>query len=344
VNLFQKFVYGINGLLLLATLLSCGATYIDPESFWPASLVAMTLPIFLAVNVMFIIYWLIAKPKKILISVIAILSCLGTMQGLIQFNKSPKEIPSDGIEIYSYNSGGYGHGEGYTWYKRINAFEKWMLEKNADIYCFQENVLECFELKGHENDTYKAHRFSREHGTSIYSKHPILNRGKVDFGLITNSCVWIDVKIRKDTFRIYSAHLKSNRITPDDLTELNDINRDYKKNISDTKGVLSKYGKQSTTRSQQAKQLLAHINKSPHKVILCGDFNEPPQSNVYKQVSKVLKDSYIEKGFGVDGTFAGKLPFLRIDYVMVDPALEVLSHEVISETKSDHFPLRVFIK
>ena len=58
--------------------------------------------------------------------------------------------------------------------------------------------------------------------------------------------------------------------------------------------------------------------------------------NVYR---KFLGDAFLEQESGFGFTYAGPLPFLRIDFVMASEGLEVVSFERIGETFSDHFGL-----
>jgi endonuclease/exonuclease/phosphatase family metal-dependent hydrolase len=69
-------------------------------------------------------------------------------------------------------------------------------------------------------------------------------------------------------------------------------------------------------RARQAEILREHIAASPHPVIVCGDFNDTPLSYSYRLMSKGLKDSFMEKGWGLGTTYAGALPALRIDYIL----------------------------
>ena len=68
-------------------------------------------------------------------------------------------------------------------------------------------------------------------------------------------------------------------------------------------------------RAHQAEEIQRHIDGSPYPVILCGDFNDTPLSYTYRQLSRKLTDSFIEKGRGIGNTYIGGFPSFRIDYV-----------------------------
>jgi len=223
--------------------------------------------------------------------------------------------------------------------KIIFSFKRDFRKINADIYCIQECNLESRKMLNDLFGDYESYFFHPTEGTAIYSRYPIKNANKIDFGLIANSGIYLDIDIKGTMTRIFNIHLKSNEITKGEIADVRDLNKDYDKNLEDTKGVLSKYGKQSLLRVKQMKQVLEVISKSPNPVVLCGDFNEPPQSYVYKETAKKLKDSFREKGMGIGGTYAGSIPFLRIDYIFTDQKFQVLDYQKLTYPWSDHYPI-----
>ena len=81
------------------------------------------------------------------------------------------------------------------------------------------------------------------------------------------------------------------------------------------------------------------MNNSPYKVIVCGDFNDTPQSYTYNLLSENLNDSFKTKGVGFGTTYAGSIPALRIDYILTHEKIKVQSHKILKENYSDHFPV-----
>jgi endonuclease/exonuclease/phosphatase family metal-dependent hydrolase len=97
-------------------------------------------------------------------------------------------------------------------------------------------------------------------------------------------------------------------------------------------------------RARQAEALKKEIEDSPYKVIVCGDFNDTPTSYTYRTVSSGLKDAFISGGVGMSGTYAGKLPSFRIDYILYDKKFSSANYEVVKEELSDHYPVECFIR
>ncbi len=53
-------------------------------------------------------------------------------------------------------------------------------------------------------------------GNAIYSKFPIVNSGHLDFEGTNNSILWADVAVRRDTVRVFCAHLQTTDIKSSD--------------------------------------------------------------------------------------------------------------------------------
>lgn len=89
---------------------------------------------------------------------------------------------------------------------------------------------------------------------------------------------------------------------------------------------------------------LAHPDCIPGSRILCGDFNALPQFRVHRRVARVLRDSQLGRdGHRPRNTFFSRYPLSRIDYIFVDPEMEVSGVTVPSDwlarVASDHLPL-----
>jgi endonuclease/exonuclease/phosphatase family metal-dependent hydrolase len=90
-------------------------------------------------------------------------------------------------------------------------------------------------------------------------------------------------------------------------------------------------------------QWLEHPDCRP-PAVLCGDFNALPSSPVCRLLRRRLKDA--QSAFErrrPSGTFFGRFPAARIDYIFVDRGIEVVGVEVpdteLSRLASDHLPL-----
>jgi len=336
----SKAFYVVNVLVFFLMIASCLSLYLDPSSSQLLVLLGASFPIFLLLNCLFIFYWLVIEPKRIFLSIIALLVCFKSVKSLINYSGSSSTDKS-GLSLLSYNIGGtfflpYAERE-----ERMKWIPKEISNVNPDIIAFQESSMVQF-IKDDLLE-YESHYFTNA-GTSLFSKLPILDKGKLTFGGTINSGAWIDVKTGGQRIRIYSVHLQSNKISSSEIKALNDLNRNYEDNIKESRNVFSKYSEKSKVRIAQTKLLLEQIAKSPYPVVVLGDFNEPSFTYIYKKMTQNLDDSFLKKGSGLGTTLNGKIPFLRIDYAFVDKQIEVLKHEVLDWELSDHFPILVRVK
>jgi endonuclease/exonuclease/phosphatase family metal-dependent hydrolase len=92
-------------------------------------------------------------------------------------------------------------------------------------------------------------------------------------------------------------------------------------------------------RSKQAELVRRELDGSPYPVILCGDFNDLPNSFTYFKIKGDRNDAFLQRGFGVGRTFASLSPTLRIDYILADKTLAVEQFKKTITPWSDHYPL-----
>lgn len=92
-------------------------------------------------------------------------------------------------------------------------------------------------------------------------------------------------------------------------------------------------------RSQQVDRIIGHINETPHRTIICGDFNDTPMSYTYHTLSKNRKDTFEEAGKGFGATFIPVWPLLRIDYLLVPEDSQCITHTILKTQLSDHYPV-----
>ncbi|MEZ4932708.1 MAG: endonuclease/exonuclease/phosphatase family protein [Saprospiraceae bacterium] len=337
----------LNVLLILVTLLAYLSPFINPSKVWHFSFLGLAYPILLFGNVLFIAFWLWRRNRYFLFSAGCILAGFGYFSSLLGLHFfSEKDSSKDAISVMTYNVAGlsrYFDKKNSTSEKKLEAF-KTLLKKTGtpDVFCVQESALNLVRETLQEITGYPY--FFKEKGTVIFSKYPFADSGKIPFGKTSNSCIWGDLKTPKGIVRVYAAHLQSNWLAPAAMEVVEDVDPRKKKTWLGIAKVLRLYKSAASRRSEQVGLVASHIAQSPHPVILCGDLNDTPVSYVYQVLSKDLQDSFCEKGFGFDFTYAGKIPGLRIDYIFSDQSFKVLSHEVPKLELSDHYPVLVSLE
>jgi endonuclease/exonuclease/phosphatase (EEP) superfamily protein YafD len=168
----------------------------------------------------------------------------------------------------------------------------------------------------------------------------IVGKGEIKFPNTFNVCIYTDLKIGNDTVRIYNNHLQSIKFLKEDYVLIDTIRLQYnERQVLGLQKILVRVRDAFRTRAQQVDDVSAQIRRSPHPVIVCGDFNDSPVSYSYKTMRNKLKDAFIESGNGIGYTYRGKFPSYRIDYILYDPLFRSYEYESPKLELSDHYPV-----
>lgn len=208
----------------------------------------------------------------------------------------------------------------------------------TDIFCAQE--LPAVGLPRFHNAFGYPHRFTQPGVRSaIFSRYPIGERGVLDLDSEANDILWADLRIGDRTLRVYNVHLESNRVS-EEVAQLREAGDLRSRETWRTAGeVLRGFSQRAKLRTAQLKTLRAHIERSPHPVVVMGDFNDTPQSYTYRQLSQLLQDGFTKRGSGLGHTYAGPIPWLRIDYIFASPEIEFQSYRTHRRVHTDHYPV-----
>ena len=343
-NFLKNTLRWLNLLLVLITLLAYLSPFINPSKVWHFSFLGLAYPLLLLANLLFIFFWLWRRNRYFLYSTACIVVGIGYFSGFLGLSLFSEDYqPDKTISVMTYNIAGmrrYDKGQTEAGKKRlkelINFVEK---AGKPDVWCIQEgaynNVREFFQME------FGYPYYFKEKGTIILSKYPFTKSGNIRFEKTSNSCIWGDLKTPFGQVRVYAVHLQSNWLAPAAMRLAEESDPRKKETWNSVAEVMRLYKRAAARRAKQVEMVADNIAKSPHPVILCGDLNDTPVSYVYQVLSNNLQDSFCEKGFGFDFTYAGKIPGLRIDYVLPDQSFKVLDHQVPKLELSDHYPVLV---
>ncbi|WP_051718310.1 endonuclease/exonuclease/phosphatase family protein [Hymenobacter sp. IS2118] len=243
-------------------------------------------------------------------------------------------------------------------------FIRWLAESPADVLCLQEYYNEPRGSR-HDKDLFRsADQLGRgsdrsafvsvtltntagaEFGLAIFSRFPIVRRGTIAFGRLSqNHAMWADLarpadrtgRARPDTIRVYNLHLQSMSMDETDIAKATESRAGLRQKAPN---LLRRFRKGAVARAAQIDTVLAHLARSPYPVLLAGDLNDLPYSYAYDQLADRLQNAWATTGTGIGATYNGKLPALRIDQQFAGPKWQVLGCRVHREVEwSDHFPL-----
>jgi endonuclease/exonuclease/phosphatase family metal-dependent hydrolase len=183
----------------------------------------------------------------------------------------------------------------------------------------------------------KAYRM----GVVIFSRYPIRDSGIVTYKQNTaaDNLVYADIDVNGKLIRLMTTHLQSVRFNPVDYEGINKIKNTDDRDLEASKTILAKIIRAYRYRSGQAEQVREEIGRSPYPVVICGDFNDVPNSYTYFTIKGDLKDAFIAKGAGIGRTLRILGPTLRIDYILADEKLPVAGFTKFNVPYSDHYPI-----
>jgi len=333
-NLIDKFVFFFNSIAATMLLLSYILPYVEPKRFAFVSVLSLTVPFLILINILFVIYWLLKVKKQLLMSLIVLLIGFQYLGSLYKFSASKQVEDSENIAVMNYNVRLFNL---FEWLpeadvpQKINTFIK---EKNPDIISMQEyRPQEQLELSEyHKYEEVAGDRI--KNGQAIFSKFPIINSGSIEFPDTGNNAIFVDVVKGDDTIRIYNVHLQSLKI---------DANKDPLKNET-SENLFKRVGNTFRMQQFQTELFLLHKSDCPYKMIICGDFNNTAYSYVYKEIKGDLKDTFVEAGNGFGRSFNFKFFPVRIDFIMVDDQFEINSFKTFDVKLSDHYPIMSRVK
>ena len=264
----------------------------------------------------------------------------------------------NGIRVMTWNVEHFDILEHKTHPERKTEMLGIINQYKPDVACFQEmvggdkdstaiNYLPTMAKQIHfENYFYaysKLDDFDGKHhfGNIIFSKYPILRKQIVtsDKTNYNSSFQYVDILKNADTFRVFNLHLQSLKFSPDNLRFIEDAETKTEIDIQQSKNIIAKFKTGFIKRKAQSENVQRAINESPYPVIVCGDFNDVPNSYAYCTIGKGLKNGFVEKGSGIGRTFSGISPTLRIDNIFVDKRFDVEQYTRVAKKLSDHFPV-----
>ena len=189
---------------------------------------------------------------------------------------------------------------------------------------------------------FKDNFLNQQHfGIIIFSKYPIINRQKITTypNNYNSTFQFADIVKGPDTIRVINCHLQSLRFSSVNLQYIQNPSIKNDTDLAKSKNIITKFKNTFLRQEIQANRIREEIDKSPYPVIVCGDFNNVPNSYPYEKIGDGLQDAFVKKGAGIGRTYSGISPTLRIDNIFIDKRYSVNQFTRIPKVLSDHFPL-----
>jgi endonuclease/exonuclease/phosphatase family metal-dependent hydrolase len=353
-----RFFIVLNILIGILFLLACCNAFLHPDKWWFISLLAFFFPLFLILLILFLIFWLFVRSRYALISAVCLLVGFQNIHAFFGFSLAPHDFShkdSNSIRIMTWNVrlwdefttkklGASGHRQ-----LMLDLVEK----QNADILCFQEFYEPADSTKS--NIRYISSRlhfpyflFSRDHnrnkkyesGVILFSKYPIDATYQTHFNMDSllkpESLISADIDINGKTIRVFTTHLQSVLFKPKDFRNVEIIRNAEDSMLHASRSLARKLRSASARRGYQADAVRREIDKSPSPSIICGDFNDVPNSYTYFHIRGKRQDAFTENCFGIGRTYTRIAPTLRIDYILPSDEFQIVQTMKLSSPFSDH--------
>ncbi|MEJ7588778.1 MAG: endonuclease/exonuclease/phosphatase family protein [Ferruginibacter sp.] len=348
----------INLFVVVLYLSACLIPFLPAGKYWMVAVLGLVFPLLFLVVVLFFVGWIFVRSRWWALSFIALAVSWQQLSAVAGLN-SRKEFaiakPNETIRVLSWNISSWGQSTKSN--KNGRNYQSLMLEtiksQQADVLCFQEfwdkrypnskySHIQAFKEMGYPYYYFATTTKVRyEIGVAIFSRYPIADTGKFSYGKedFAEHLIYADIRINQQKVRVFTTHLQSVRFEDEDYSAISKIKHTDESGLKDSKSIVRKLKNAYHFRGTQADMVDRQIKESPYPVIICGDFNDVPNSYTYFTIKGNLQDTFVKKGSGLGRTFRYISPTLRIDYILADKKFNVAQFNRVNVPYSDHYPV-----
>lgn len=358
----KRFFIITNIIVVILFLLSCANMFLEPAKWWFLAMLGLAFPFLLFLVIVFLVFWICFRSKWALLPIGALIAGASNIRALVAFHFTSdfqQQKKEGAIRILSWNVKWFDgqrkeHPQDKSYRNDMLAF---IGKQNADVLCFQE-FLEPF-MPGYRSNVsdivnldypyyYRVVDYGRfstlQTGVAIFSRFPIINTIRIQYpghppSRAAESLIACDIDAHGQKVRIFTTHLQSVLLDRKDYHDLQIIKNADDSMMEASRSVVRKLKRGYEQRSAQADVARRTLDDSPYPEVICGDFNDVPNSYTYFRIRGSRKDAFIEKDKGIGRTFSGLSPTLRIDYILADKQFDVLQYQRVLVPYSDHYPI-----
>lgn len=346
----QMFI-GANVASIILTLLIGYAGHLDPTSHPILSNANFLFPIFLVINFCFLVFWLLFRPRLVIIPLLGFIVCYQPTRGYFPLNIN-RQVPDSAIKVLSYNVWLF---RGWEYPDSTNPIIQYILKQDADIVCLQESS--SYEIAQAVLDStlgkaYKYEDTSYYNGSdmlSIYSRYPILYKERIPYPSAGNHSVAFTLDVNGEEVVVINNHMETVGLTANDKKNFKDIVKGRVKGTmakDKSMRLIDKLAEGAKKRAPQARAVASYIRKHAYQSIICvGDFNDSPLSYAHHQIDKELTDCYTATGNGPGISYHFSGFYVRIDNIFCSKDWTPYQCKVDNTIDlSDHYPIICSLK
>jgi endonuclease/exonuclease/phosphatase family metal-dependent hydrolase len=347
---------------VLFYLQACLLPFLEAGKHWFIALLGLVFPLLFFALLAFLIYWAIKKSRWAVLCGIALL--LGWQQVSVMFGFNRQKNfdvikKAETLRVLSWNLSSWGETNRGKKKNYMNAMLHQVKNVNADIICFQEylyyknskyrdSIHTILKEAGYQYAYFAKTNYTERFYTSavltavvIMSKYPFADTAKFVYNEedFAEPLIYADIKRGSRIVRVFTTHLQSLRFENNEYDALHVLKEPGIASINQSRSMLWKLRQGYKKRSLQAQLVHKKITESPYPVVLCGDFNDVPNSYTYFTIKGNLQDAFLKKGSGFGRSFRFISPTLRIDYILADKKFTVQQFGKIEVDYSDHYAI-----
>lgn len=344
----QSWIRRLNLFFVLLSLLALLAPHINPNYFWLLAILGLFTPLLLFIHLFFVLFWSLRKKAYAVFSLGILAMSWPIISGLYGFAFA-KNADGEQLKVVTQNV------RRLKSYPRQNedvtpeAFRRHIQALKPDVLCLQEFVHHPGRSGPYLNAlrevglTHIVHHPDRS-SLLIAARYPLTSIRNHYYENQVSGYQIAELDLGDRTINLINVHLRSNQITglTNQIADEGDLKE--KETWSNIRKALSKYKTATTTRTRQAENIAQTLESFQDPNIICGDFNDISQSYTYQKLKGQRKDAFLQAGRSVGSTYAGKIPGLRIDFILYDPALRVKACQRGPAAFSDHYPIIAYFK
>lgn len=323
--------------------------YVNPSSCGYLALLPLAYPVLLAIVAAFLLVWLFAYRRNLLISGVALAA---TVPQIWSF--SPLNIASDAdgrrdFRLMTYNVHGMARGDSAN----VSTVGE-ILRLDPDFVCLQESAPEktvayAFRENGEWEELRRRYPYMTFDDTTslgFLSKTPFSTVLVRDNGNYFSYAVYRTEIERKPAFFV-SLHLESIGLNDDDkqlymqLTSPDDSRRTLRGVRSRLMSKLLHAFKERAAQAQEVRHCADSLAEAvpEARIFVCGDFNDTPYSYSYLTVRGGMEDAFSDGAFGPSISYNMNRFYFRIDHIFYSGGVEAFSAFRGESRASDHYPI-----
>jgi len=347
------FIY-LNVFIAILFLAGCLVPFLNPATWWFMGFFGLMFPYLSLFLVFFIFFWLVIRPKYFIISLVTLLIGYKQLSVLFAVNKYQAFVDkkdSSHIRLITWNIRSLQGLSTKADKKRADraTIPSTIIDQNPDVVCLQEfNTSSKQDNIAPLSQAFRYHFFSHDFtrtspagyqsGSIIFSRYPIVDSGKVQYpGANGESLIYADINKNGKIVRVFTTHLQSFRFNKAAYEGIEKIKSTEDPSASKT--IASKMKQAFTIRGQQAELVRKTLDNTRYPSVICGDFNDVPNSFTYFHIRHNWQDVFLDKYLGIGRTYLALAPTLRIDYILPDRNFYIHQFDMMDEGLSDHLML-----